>query len=313
MNIKAVEIIHSGIQVDNLELFKKEMPDVEKFIKTTGIQYRYIAPKEHHIEDYFIQGIRNLKCDFAKIDVLITVTQTPTKLIPSLSSYILTQIEFEKSIVCFDLTSGCSGYTEALSLANQLFQTANYNQIIICNGDFSSHIISEKNHTVLPLFSDIAAVTLLENNAQFLFASNRQSFPQGYQAINSESGLMTLNGLAVFENSVQHTAHSIEELLSENQIDINSVDLFCFHQANMIINKTIVRQLMLPLEKTPFSILEYGNSSSASIPLTWCVAKDKLKDFQQILLSGFGVGFKICNVVMETTNFNTNISVFENN
>lgn len=313
MNIKAIEIIHSANVVDNLQAFKESIPDIEKFIATTGIQRRYVAPQAHKIEDYFVKGIANMQLDYSSIDAIITVTQTPSKLIPSLSNYILSKIPFNESILTFDLITGCSGYTEALVLANLLFQTANCQQIVICNGDFSTHVIAENNFTIQPLFSDIAAVTLLEKSDNHFFASNIKSYPKGYSAINSENGKMNLNGLEVFQFSTLYTADAINELLSENNIQLEDIQQFYFHQANLIINKTIMRQLKLDESKVPSSIEEFGNSSSASIPVTLCLANKKTEEKQRILLSGFGVGFKICNVVLETTGFSTNISAFEDN
>lgn len=311
MNIKAIEIIHSGAKVDNKEVFQNAIPDIDKFIATTGIQYRYVAPKNHIIEDYFVQGIKKITKDTTKIGVIITVTQTPSKLVPSISNYILSKVAFNSSILTYDLISGCSGYTEALALANNLFLATDCHQILICNGDFSTHIISDTNFTTLPLFSDVAAITLLERSDKQLFESNLHTFGEGYSAINSSNNLMTLNGLEVFQYSTLYTAKTISELLNKHSLSSHSIQQFYFHQANLIINKTIQRQLGLPEEKVPFSIFDYGNSSSASIPLTLVTSQVKQKEKQRILLSGFGVGFKVCNVAMETSNFNANISIFE--
>lgn len=311
MNIKAIHIVHSGNRVDNLALFKDAIPDIDKFVQTTGIRHRYVAPKQHCIEDYFIQGIRQIVSDIHSIDAIITVTQTPSKLIPSLSNYLNQQLHFKEEIISYDLITGCTGYTEALTLANLLFHSTSAQRILICNGDFTSHIIDENNYTVQPLFSDIAATTLLEKRDDSFFVSNTKSFSDGYCAINSENGHMTLNGLDVYQFSTLHVATTIQQLLSKNNLTGEDITAFYFHQANKIINNTIIRQLKITEENAPQSILEYGNSSSASIPLTLALNVSNIKEKQKILLSGFGVGFKICNVVMETTNFNANITIFE--
>lgn len=311
MEIKAIQIIHPKNQVDNVSLFKNTIPDIDKFVLTTGINQRYVAPKHHSIEDYFIQGIQQLNIPIDRVDVVITVTQTPSKLVPSISNYLHQKLSFRVDIRSFDLISGCSGYTEALVLANQLFQLKEIKNILICNGDFSNQIIADDNKTIQPLFSDIAAITWLTNEKENHFSSNHFSYGEGYQAINSEEGCMTMNGLEVYQFSTQYVATSIQELLDKSQKSIDNIDKLYFHQANLIINKTIIRQLKVELENVPFSIQEYGNSSSASIPVT--LAKHPLPEGKEslILLSGFGVGFRICNVLMKTSNFTTNISTFE--
>lgn len=311
MKIRAIQIIHPDTKVDNVSLFQGRIAEIEKFVASTGIRYRYIAPKNHQIEAYFVQGIQQLPISVEEIDGIITVTQTPSKLVPSLSNYLQNKLPFRRDIQTFDLTSGCSGYTEALTLANQLLQLSPEKKIIICNGDFSNHIIDENNLTVSPLFSDIAAITLVESDAKSLFYSNHFSYGDGYQAINSKEGCMTMNGLEVFQYSTQYVANSILEMIEQTKLSLENIDVAFFHQANQIINQTIIRQLKLDPEKVPFSIQAYGNSSSASIPLTMAMQGLPSERKSLILLSGFGVGFRICNCLMETINFETNITAFE--
>lgn len=311
MNISKIHIVHPVQKMDNLELFKNEIPDIEKFVTSTGIRFRYEAPKDHTIEDYFVQGIRSAVDSVQEIDVLITVTQTPSKLVPSLSNYLNNQLRFREDILTYDLISGCSGYTEALVLAEQLFKTTAAHKILVCNGDFSNHIIQQENYTIRPLFSDVAAVTLLERNDETVFLSNTKSFPDGYKAINSDEGWMNMNGLEVFQFSTQYVAEAIRQLLGKAEKIITDIDGCYFHQANLIINKTLARQLQLPEDKMLLSIHEFGNSSSASVPLTLALNNKKPEGKQLLLLSGFGVGFKICNVLTETATFESNISAFE--
>lgn len=310
MRIKAIQIIHPSQKVDNSTLFAASIPEIDKFIQTTGIQHRYVAPKDAIIENYFVAGIRQLNIDLSTVDALVTVTQTPSKLIPSLSNYLHKELQFREGLMTFDLISGCSGYTEALALANTLFKATPAKRIIVCNGDFSNHIIREDNFTVLPLFSDVASVTLLEAD-EGLFAHAVHSYAEGYAAIDSIEGKMTLNGLEVFQHSTLHVAKTIEDLLKEQQLTIEDISAFYFHQANLIINNTILRQLKVATEKAPLSIKDYGNSSSASIPLTLALNADTIVDKSKVVLSGFGVGFKICNVLLEMTTFDANITAFE--
>jgi len=311
MNFRQINIVYPEQSVDNLTFFEGKIPDLQKFVDSTGIRYRFVAPENYCIEDYFCQGIADLNLNLAEIDALITVTQTPSRLIPSLSNYLIQQLELRHSPWTFDLTSGCSGYTEALVLAQQLFQIGKAKNIVICNGDFSTHIVEKENYTIQPLFSDVAAVTWLQPS-DGIFEANTRTFGEGYSAIHSEDNWMKMNGLEVFQYSSLYVAKSILELIEKAKKDLNEIDGFYFHQANLIINKTLVRQLELATEKVPSSIEKFGNSSSASIPLTLALSELAKQPNYHFLLSGFGVGFKICNVLLETTNFVTKIRTFGN-
>jgi 3-oxoacyl-[acyl-carrier-protein] synthase III len=42
------------------------------------------------------------------------------------------------------------------------------------------------------------------------------------------------------------------------------------HQSNRMINETIRKKVSYPAEKAPSTLEQYGNTSSASVPLTLC-------------------------------------------
>ena len=93
-------------------------------------------------------------------------------------------------------------------------------------------------------------------------------------------------------------------MLEADGTDIEKIDYFILHQANKLMNETIRKQLRMPVEKFPFSIQEFGNTSSASIPLTLNFSlQDKLRTEKlKLLLSGFGVGLSWGSVILETEN-----------
>ena len=76
------------------------------------------------------------------------------------------------------------------------------------------------------------------------------------------------------------------------------------HQANKIMNESVRKKLKFPLEKTPYSIQKFGNTSSASIPLTIVSElKGELdKNEKKILMSGFGVGYSWGSLLIDINN-----------
>jgi 3-oxoacyl-[acyl-carrier-protein] synthase III len=97
-------------------------------------------------------------------------------------------------------------------------------------------------------------------------------------------------------------APNITEVLALCGRTAESIDYFILHQANLLINESIRKKLRLPQEKVPISLDRFGNTSSASIPLTIVanlreqVTSKKLS----FVLSGFGVGLSWGSVVAET-------------
>ena len=103
---------------------------------------------------------------------------------------------------------------------------------------------------------------------------------------------LELQGVDVFNFSLKEVKPNVSRILDEHGVQIDEVDYFVFHQANKLINESIRKKLKIPPEKVPYSLDRYGNTSSASIPLTIVSElKEKVsKGKNKLLISGFGVG-----------------------
>jgi 3-oxoacyl-[acyl-carrier-protein] synthase-3 len=94
----------------------------------------------------------------------------------------------------------------------------------------------------------------------------------------------------------------VKALLADQGREIRDMDFCVMHQANKLMNETVRKQLKIPAEKYPYSIAEYGNTSSASIPLTMIhgIREELEKRHLRLLLSGFGVGLSWGSALVET-------------
>jgi 3-oxoacyl-[acyl-carrier-protein] synthase-3 len=121
--------------------------------------------------------------------------------------------------------------------------------------------------------------------------------------IRSERDL-ALNGLEVFNFSLREVAPNIVNLLNYAKKGIDDSSFAVFHQANLLMNETIRKKLGLPPEKVPYSLKKFGNTSSASIPLTMVtqIGNELKTKKNNLLLSGFGVGLSWGSAWIETEN-----------
>jgi len=101
---------------------------------------------------------------------------------------------------------------------------------------------------------------------------------------------LILRGADIFSFAISKVPHSIKRAMDASGKTGDAVDYLVLHQANKMINDTIAKKLGFPLDKVPTSIEQYGNTSSASIPLTLCTNSDFFRDTRSIATSGFGVG-----------------------
>jgi 3-oxoacyl-[acyl-carrier-protein] synthase-3 len=104
---------------------------------------------------------------------------------------------------------------------------------------------------------------------------------------------MIVNGMDVFGFAIKQPPRSLKELISTFSIDVETVDLLLLHQANRFIDEKIRKAIKIPPEKTPYCLEEYGNVTSASIPLTMVTRCRELLSAEgerHCLACGFGVG-----------------------
>jgi len=113
---------------------------------------------------------------------------------------------------------------------------------------------------------------------------------------------LIMNGVDVFNFSLREVAPDAKQLLEYCEKQTSDIDYFVFHQANLLMNDAIRKKLSLEPDKVPYSLRDFGNTSSASIPTTLVTQlREKLTNEKlSLLLSGFGVGLSWGTAILET-------------
>ncbi|MFM7301640.1 MAG: 3-oxoacyl-ACP synthase III family protein [Crocinitomicaceae bacterium] len=300
------------------------------FEKTTGIKERRVAWKDLTCSDLCFKAaeslLTDLKIDREEIDVLIFVSQSPDYFLPATAIILQEKLGLAKNCMAFDVNLGCSGYVYGLSVLSSLLKSGLKKGLLLA-GDKSTISTSFNDKSTYPLFGDAGTVTLLsfDENAESMFF-DLHSDGSGKDAIMIEYGHsrfpyntfideereyepgikrsrnhLTLDGMKVFNFALKEVAQSIDECLQYAENEKESVDFFVLHQANKLINDSVRKKMKLPEDKFPMSIDNFGNTSSASIPLTICTSlKKQIEDKElTLLLSGFGVGLSWANVLLK--------------
>ena len=298
---------------DNLLLSIVPLEEREALLTHTGIRYRKINNNPQlGVKHFFKKGIETLLDNLAwqkdSIDIIVCVTQTPQIAIPSVACQIHGDLGFNTDVLCYDINSGCSGFVYGLHTVSALMQTILKNKVraLLCCGDVSSQLIENSDRATRPIFSDAVSVIGLEYNKENTQATgyfNLETAGIGQQVIYSETvdnkQYMRLNGIDIFNYSLKMVPKNINDLLNNTCKEVDFCDLFVFHQANKLINEAVRKKLTLPENKVPSSLYHFGNTASASIPLTlglnWTHANLKSG---WILVSGFGVGFSVASALI---------------
>jgi 3-oxoacyl-[acyl-carrier-protein] synthase-3 len=319
IDIKGIIMVLPKHQESNMDLDVIAPDKRASLIEHTGIKFRNKALKQTTVKNLFAKGIETiidqLKWEKNEVDVIVCVTQTAMISIPSVSNQLHGQLEFGNHTMCYDINSGCSGYVYGLHTIGTLLNSIDKKnaRALLCCGDVSSQLIDENDVTTRPIFSDAISITAIEKtDSNNEWAFNLETNGKGEKAIytdelNGNQPVMKLNGIDVFSYTLSMVPNNINTLLNFASKDISYPELFVLHQANKLINESVRKKLNIPVEKAPSTLYEYGNTASASIPLTLGLNKAKIID-GNVLLCGFGVGFSVASALVNiNANFHFNI------
>lgn len=308
--------------------------EAEKFMHTTGVFRKRIAGDELCTSDLCFYAaeklINDLNWSIADIDCLIFVTQTPDYVLPETSCLLQSRLGLKEDVFALDISLGCSGWVFGLKVLASLLSHGNMKKGLLLVGDTISKVCSWHDNTTAPLFGDAGTATALEYSLAdegFRFhtaadgsgykaiiipdGGNRNpSSPESFKYHKDESGSkrnrvqLSLDGMNVFSFGISKAPESVKLISEHFSIDLQDVDYFVFHQANLFMNEKIRKKLKIPEEKVPYSLNNFGNTSSATIPLTMVTElKDQLKTkSNKIIACGFGVGLSWGSVYFEADN-----------
>jgi 3-oxoacyl-[acyl-carrier-protein] synthase-3 len=319
----------------DLTILSKE--EIEKFIDATGVEERRIATKEICTSDLCFAAaeklIKDLNWNKDEIEILVFVSQTGDYILPVTAALLQDRLGLSSNCIAFDVPLGCSGYVYGMSIVAGMMKGSGFKKGLLLAGDTSSKLLSKTDKSTFPLFGDGGSATAFEvdekaENLLFDLGTDGSGFRTiiindggSRNRINSDSlayqtisqGIkrnacqLALDGMDVFSFGISQAPKTVNNLIRKFDIDKEFIDHFVFHQANLMMNKMIAKKLKLPIEKVPYSLKEFGNTSSTTIPLTIVTElKESLtKAAQHLIVCGFGVGLswgtakiKLDNVVI---------------
>lgn len=306
--------------------------DATKFINSTGVERKRIADKTTTTSDLCFHAadklISELKWAKEDIDCLIFVTQTPDYILPATSCVLQNKLGLNKECYAIDISLGCSGWVYGMSVITSLLSSGNFKKGLLLCGDTISKINSKQDKSSWPLFGDAGTATALE----YCLGDHSMKYHMstdgaGYDAIIIPDGAyrnsmskesfemesisegvsrtkldLVLNGMDVFSFGVSQAPKSVNKLMEKHNINKDNLDYCIFHQANKFMNEKIRKKLKLTEKQVPYSLTNFGNTSSATIPLTLVTElRNELQNQKlQIVGCGFGVGLSWGTVYFST-------------
>lgn len=302
-------------------------------IRTIGVEQKRHARKGTTTADLCYDAAEKLlellRWERKDIELVIFVSQSRDYIIPATAGLLQDRLRLSHATMAFDIGLGCSGYVYGLSVIGSLMSTGRIKKALLFTGDISTLNTSFRDKSAFPLFGDAGTATALEYSPDARpMVFNLQTDGSGYDAILIPDGgirnfadketsfeyhkisegiyrngfNIALDGIQVFNFSLREVKRNVNQLMEFAGTSLDEVDYLVLHQANKLMNETIRKQLKLSPVKVPLSLKEYGNTSSASIPLTMVtqIREELEAGTSRLLLSGFGVGLSWGSVLLET-------------
>jgi 3-oxoacyl-[acyl-carrier-protein] synthase-3 len=283
-------------KVTNFDLPKSLETSDEWIVQRTGIKQRFIANEN---EDVVTMGaksaekaLKNGKINPEKIDMIIVATTTPNKIFPSCGVQIQSILGC-KNACAYDIQAVCSGFLYGYYIAAQILKSdKNIKNILLIGAEKLSSILDWNDRSTCVLFGDGAGAILLSkrDGDGFIDGILKSDGDLSDVLYANKNNFLKMDGRKVFINATIKLEKVILDLCSRNNININDIQYFLIHQANVRILDYLAERLKVNKNKFLITVDIHANTSAASIPLLIDYYKDLFKENDLILMAGVGAG-----------------------
>ncbi len=277
----------------------------------TGIKQRYIAADGEFTSDLAIKAA-NIALDDAglkgsDIDLIVLATATPDQTFPATAVRVQTAIGMNHG-AAFDLQAVCSGFIYAMATADNFIKAGQAKRVMVIGAETFSRILDWEDRTTCVLFGDGAGAMIFEaqigegtSEDKGILTTHLHSdgqycdllYVDGGPSSTQTVGHLRMNGKEVFRHAVKNIAEAINDSLTEAGLEAEDINWFVPHQANQRILDGTAKRLGIGNECIVSTVAQHGNTSAASVPLAFDVARKdgRIKDGQLVLMEAMGGGF----------------------
>ena len=309
--------------------------EAEKVIESTGVERKHIVSDGITASDLCQKACEKLMAELGwepeSVNAICYVTQTPDYVNHPTGFVVHKNLHFPKECFVFDLYHGCPGWVAGLSLLASLVSQGAIKRALLFDGDCITLGRIALDRESLPLFGDCGTVTALEfdESAPQLYFEHGTNSEDGDALIHEEGAarhpytmesvttelklrsgelspedvtVKTMDGMSVFSFGISTPPRSMKRLCAEFGLDMDGIDKFVIHQANLFMLKQIIKKLKIDPAKAPSCLREYGNTTSTSIPLTIVSQCNREYSEKKVksLVCGFGTGLSWATAYFET-------------
>jgi len=297
--------------------------DLEKTVDTsdewitarTGIKERRVLEDGKGNADMAyraaVRALKDAGLEAMDLEAIIMGTVTPDYPFPS-SACVLEDMLGARKVFSFDVNAACSGFLNALAVADSFIRTRMIQNALVVGSDTMSRLLNWQDRSTCILFGDGAGAVVIgaSNDGDRGILSTRLRTdgsyvktlyvpaggslrPASLESVQNNEHTITMNGKEVFKIAVRSMEEISYQVLDEAGVNVNQVSLVIPHQANRRIIIALAERLGIPMEKVVVNLNKYGNTSAASVPVALDEARrqKRIRPGDIVLLNAFGAGF----------------------
>lgn len=296
------------------EMLEKMVDTHDEWITTrTGIKERRILKGEGKGTSFMairaaLELLDKKKLNPKEIELVIVATATPDMQAAATAVYVASEIGATNAFG-FDLEAACSSFLYGMSVAARYIESGRYKKVLLIGADKCSSMIDYTDRSTCIIFGDGAGAVLFEPNEEgfglqdeylrsdgagrefLLVKAGGSMYPMTKEAIDRKENFIVQDGKTVFKNAVFNMADSAVKIMERNNLTKDDVTWLAAHQANKRIIEATANRIELDSSKVMMNIQNYGNTTSATLPLLLADYEQQLKKGDNIIFAAFGGGF----------------------
>lgn len=310
------------------EDFTKFLDTSDEWITTrTGIKERRVStgePTWYMATQASLEAIKAAGINVSDIGLIIVTSVSPDYQTPSSACIVQSKLG-ARGCMAIDINCACSAFAYGVDMAKRYLQSdRTLKYVLVISAENLTRLIDYKDRSTCILFGDGASAVVMEysdnmytshlgadgDGGKYLYAKHfppMNAFmpenPENYEIDipKSDDYFLHQDGREVYKFAIKALPMAVRKAAEKINLDINDIDVFVPHQANVRIIQTAADNLGVSMDKFYLVIEKFGNTSSASIPLAFdeAVRTGRIKRGDKVCFVGFGAGLTYGAVIFE--------------
>jgi 3-oxoacyl-[acyl-carrier-protein] synthase-3 len=288
-----------GCVVTNQDLETVLDTDDAWIVERTGIKERHFVAEGEDCAtlaaDASKAALTHAGLSGEDVDLIICATSTAPESMPSAACLVGEAIG-APGVGAMDVAAACTGYSYAASVAHSMLKSGAVQRVLLIGADAMTSVVDAHDRSTAVLFGDGAGAVVLERGSgesgfvDHILGADGRMAPLGRAGHPGTQNKLYQNGREVFKFAARIFPEMTEKLLARNGVSPEEVQYVIPHQANARIIRAAMRRMEIPEERVVLNLTRFGNTSAASIPISYPDIFDSLESGRYVVTVGFGFG-----------------------